>query len=205
MAASETVGALAGALAKAQGEMRGASRDSKNPHLNNRYADLASVVDASRAPLAKNGLCVSQCFETREGAFGVATYLMHESGEWRDSFFPLPATEQKGINPLQAMGSAATYGRRYSWAAIVGIAPDDDDDGHAAGAPAGNGRPPQAARPAAAPAPEAPAAATESEAPASPGDTPSCSRCGAVVSPGRTAYCVNKNEPVTCAPPGCRK
>jgi hypothetical protein len=121
---SETIGNLALALAKAQGEMGSASKDANNPHFKSRYADLASIMDACRAPLAKHGLAVSQlpCREN-DGSVGLTTILLHESGEFiGSSITARPAQESP-----QVLGSLLTYLRRYSLAAICGVVQDDDD------------------------------------------------------------------------------
>ncbi len=57
---SESIAELAKALAKAQGEMKGALRDSQNPYFKSTYADLASVWDAIKEPFTKNGLSFVQ-------------------------------------------------------------------------------------------------------------------------------------------------
>ena len=117
---SESIAALSAALSKAQGEMRGAVKDSANPFFKSRYADLASVIEAAREPLAKNGLAVIQLINE---AGGVETVLTHSSGEWISSTIQLtPKT-----NSPQDAGSCITYARRYSYAAIVGLAQVDDD------------------------------------------------------------------------------
>ena len=117
---SESIAALSAALSKAQGEMRGAVKDSANPFFKSRYADLASVIEAAREPLAKNGLAVIQLINETGG---VETVLTHSSGEWISSTIQLtPKT-----NSPQDMGSIISYGRRYSYAAIVGLAQVDDD------------------------------------------------------------------------------
>lgn len=128
---SDTIGELAKALAQAQGEMTPASKDATNPHFKNRYADLASVWDACRAPLSKHGLAVSQLTARREdGSVLLTTLLMHSSGEFIGSYLSArPAQE----NP-QVIGSILTYLRRYALASIVGVVADDDD-GEAATVP----------------------------------------------------------------------
>ena len=128
---SEQIGELAAALAAAQGEMTAASKDATNPHFKSRYATLASVWDAIRGPLSQHGLSVSQVLESAENGVGVAvrTMLLHSSGQWIASRYVMPITDK--LTP-QAMGSAITYARRYALSAIVGIAPDDDDDGNGA-------------------------------------------------------------------------
>ena len=132
MTRSESIGNLAAALAKAQGAMHGAAKDSKNPHFNSRYADLASIVDAAREPLARNEIAVLQIPSRPEAGFvGMTTLLMHSSGEWIQSDDLIVQAKDPGP---QAVGSCLTYLRRYQLAALVGIAPEDDD------AEAGEGR-----------------------------------------------------------------
>lgn len=126
---SATVGALAKALAAAQLSMRDAKKDSVNPHFKNTYATLASVRAAITKPLADHGMAVVQSFEPHgEAGICIITTLMHESGEWVQSRLFVPVTKKDA----QGFGSAISYGRRYSLAAIAGIAADDDDDGNAA-------------------------------------------------------------------------
>jgi hypothetical protein len=120
---SPSLGALAGALAKAQGEIKGAAKDSENPFFKSRYADLASVWDACRKPLADNKLAVIQLPKADNDGVTVTTILAHESGEWISEALTLPLKDQTP----QAVGSALTYARRYGLSAVVGIAPEDDD------------------------------------------------------------------------------
>ena len=124
---SETTADLSASLAKAQAQMKAAAFNKVNPHFKNKYADLASVLDAIRKPLADNGLSVTQTTEIREGGFVLVTTLRHASGQWIGSEYPLPM----GAKP-QELGSALTYARRYSLSAIACIAADDDDDAEAA-------------------------------------------------------------------------
>ena len=124
---------LATALAKAQSEIVGARKTSKNPYFKSDYADLFEVLEATRPILSKHGLSIVQ---TNGGVevigttafLHVGTMLMHTSGQWIRSFIPLPI--ETPIN-CHKLGSAMTYGRRYGLAAIVGIA-QMDDDGNAA-------------------------------------------------------------------------
>jgi hypothetical protein len=128
---SESIKELAGALAKAQGALEGAIKDSENPHFRSRYADLASVVAALKAAFPVNGLSYVQTVVTSDAAVGVETMLMHASGEWicGDPFFvPVNKADAQGF------GSALTYCRRYSLATMGGVAPEDDDGNAAASA-----------------------------------------------------------------------
>jgi len=125
--------ALARALAKAQAVMEGASKDKTNPAFKSRYADLASVWDACREPLTSNGLAVVQLVTSADKtSVTVETRLLHEGGESLSSTLTLPVEKATA----QGVGSAITYARRYGLSAMVGVAPDDDDDGHEASKPA---------------------------------------------------------------------
>jgi hypothetical protein len=120
---SEQINELAAALAKAQGEIEGASKSSANPHFKSKYADLAACWDACRAPLSKNGLAVVQMPSHEEGVATVTTLLTHSSGQWMRS----EVSVKPGKPDAQGLGSAITYLRRYALMAVVGIAPEDDD------------------------------------------------------------------------------
>ena len=128
---SESVAGLAAALAKAQGQMKGAVKDSANPFFKSKYADLASVVEAIRAAFSANGLSYIQTVEPSEkDEVRVETTLLHSSGEWIScGVLSLPVSKVDA----QGYGSALTYARRYSLSAAVGVAPEDDD-GNAASA-----------------------------------------------------------------------
>lgn len=120
---SEQIDQLAAALAKAQANITGALKDSKNPFFKSSYADLASCWDACRKQLTDNGMSVIQTTEVIDGILGVRTVLAHSSGQWISGFLPVKA---KDDGP-QAQGSGITYARRYALAAIVGLAQIDDD------------------------------------------------------------------------------
>ena len=122
---SESIGALAEALAKAQGAMKGAVKDSSNPFFKSKYADLASVVEAIRVAFSNNGLSYIQTVQPSDkDEVRVETTLLHSSGEWiACGFLSLPVSKADA----QGYGSALTYARRYSLSAAVGVAPEDDD------------------------------------------------------------------------------
>ena len=124
---------LATALAKAQSEIVGARKTSKNPFFKSDYADLFEVLEATRPILSKHGLSIVQINNGVEilgstAFLHVGTMLMHTSGQWIKSFIPLPIESPVNCHKL---GSAMTYGRRYGLSAMVGIA-QMDDDGNAA-------------------------------------------------------------------------
>jgi hypothetical protein len=123
MQTSEQINELAAALAKAQGVMGGALKDSANPFFKSKYADLESVWQACRKALSENGLAVIQTVTTNEQATIVTTMLAHSSGQWVRDSLPLPP---KDMTP-QGIGSCISYARRYALAAAVGVYQTDDD------------------------------------------------------------------------------
>lgn len=128
MKTSDTINEIAAALAKAQGEMKNAIASESNPFFKSKYADLAIVRDAVTPALTKNGIAVTQLTDIDGGFLVVCTRLIHSSGQWLESRYPII----NDTNKPQAMGSAMTYARRYSLSAICGISSEKDDDGNAA-------------------------------------------------------------------------
>ena len=122
---SESIKELATSLAKAQGSIKGAIKDSSNPFFKSKYADLASVVEAIRSAFAANGLSYIQTVEPSQAdEVRVETMILHTSGEWIScGVLALPVSKVDA----QGYGSALTYARRYSLSAAVGVAPEDDD------------------------------------------------------------------------------
>lgn len=114
------------ALAKAQAEMKNAPLNCVNPHFKSKYADLASIRDAVIPTLAKHGLSVTQTTHYEDGNLVLHTTLWGPDGHSIESAYPLP------VDKPQVMGSAITYARRYTLAALVGIAAEEDDDANAA-------------------------------------------------------------------------
>jgi hypothetical protein len=126
---SEQIAELATALAKAQAAVSPAVKDKTNPAFRSRYADLSSVWEACREALTSNGLSVVQMpINHAEGYAALRTMLLHTSGQW------LATTVSARLikDDAQGLGSALTYLRRYSLAAMVGVVADEDDDGNAA-------------------------------------------------------------------------
>jgi hypothetical protein len=177
---SETIGKLAEALAKAQGQMKPATKNSDNPYFKTKYADLASVWEAVRCPLSSNGLSVVQTTEQPADRPGIVvkTTLLHSSGEWISGELALKPVKDEP----QAIGAAITYGRRFGLAAITGMcSEDEDDDGNTA-----SGHPVQKAVPATAVA--SPLASARVEMPRNgieDSEEPvHCSKCDAIITDG---------------------
>lgn len=130
MQMSENINELATALAKAQGEMKNAGKTSDNPFFKSKYADLAEILNAVREPLSKYGLSISQLYDgmgVPDKTITVTTLLMHSSGQYIGNTANYPVAKAD----IQGVGSAITYARRYSLAAILGLS-QEDDDGNAA-------------------------------------------------------------------------
>lgn len=124
MRQSETIDALATALAKAQGTIKSAMKDSVNPHFKSKYADLASVREACAEALSKNEIAVIQAHDMDDaGNFYLATRLVHKTGQWVEARYPIKPVKE---DP-QGFASATTYARRISLASMVGVVADDDD------------------------------------------------------------------------------
>lgn len=128
MQRSEQINELAAALAKAQGAMKAAELDRANPFFKSKYATLASIWTAARGPLSANGLSVAQVPDWTPEGLQLTTMLMHASGQYISNTYP--------INPVkddpQGIGSALSYARRYTLAAMIGATSDEDDDGNEA-------------------------------------------------------------------------
>ena len=134
---SETIGAIAAALAKAQIELINPEKSltatirSPLPHEGNRtfrYASLANGLELVRKSLGQHEIATVQTtsLDDATGLIRLTTTLAHSSGEWVSSDWPVcPVSET--TNP-QRMGAALTYARRYALFTLVGIAGEDDLD-----------------------------------------------------------------------------
>lgn len=119
------------ALAAAQAEFKPVVKNLVNPAFKSKYADLQSILDATRPVLNSHGLFLYQRVTSSAEGVSVETCVGHTSGETISSgslFIPLVGVK----NPAQALGSAETYARRYSLSAFLGVSADDDDDGNGA-------------------------------------------------------------------------
>ena len=141
MQMSNSIAAIAAALAAAQGAIEAASKGAVNPYFKSKYADLNALREVIREPLAANGLSVVQfARSTQNGELvEVETMLAHSSGEFLRDTLALPVGRKydKQGTPLpvdvQSIGSAITYARRYALSAILSLAADDDDGNAAVG------------------------------------------------------------------------
>ena len=126
---SESTDKLFAAFSAFQGEVKNPGASADNPFFKSRYTPLDDILDLARPILAKHGLSVAQEPCSTDGAVGVATVITHQSGQYMQSE---PYYLKLAKDDPQGGGSAITYARRYSLAAMLGIATDPDDDGNAA-------------------------------------------------------------------------
>jgi hypothetical protein len=126
---SESINEIAAALAKAQGGMKSAVKDSLNPHFKSKYADMSSVKDAIGDTLVKVGIAVIQAHDILEnGTLVLRTRLIHTSGQWLESTYPVRPVK----DDPQGLSAATTYARRVTLSSILSIVSDVDDDGETA-------------------------------------------------------------------------
>jgi len=147
---SPEIGELAKAMIAIQKDLKPVKKNAKGQYT---YADIGAISESCRDALHDNGFAVIQtgAADCSEGG-ALVTSLLHESGQWIRGAFPLVFDK----NTSQAQGSAITYLRRYSLAALLGILTEDDDGhrasesnasthastpaaGHPSGAPSGGG------------------------------------------------------------------
>lgn len=136
MRQSESIAKLAAALVKAHAEVQNATKDAKNPFYKSSYASLNAVLDTCKPILAKHGLAVVQLPGIDGTNCTLENVIVHESGEWMAGLAGAPLVPKKtkeGYEPAdaQSVGSAISYLRRYSLAALMSIT-QEDDDGNAA-------------------------------------------------------------------------
>jgi ERF superfamily len=134
---SETIGAIAGALAKAQADITNPEKSltatirspfPREADRSFRYASLANGLDLVRKSLGRHEIATVQTtsIDDAAGLIRLTTTLAHSSGEWVSSDWPVcPVSETAAPH---RMGAALTYARRYALFTLVGIAGEDDLD-----------------------------------------------------------------------------
>lgn len=139
MKTSESINELATALAAAQAEMpevkklkqgtvRGTNKAGASYNYSYAYADIADVLKTALPVLSKHGLSIVQPTVFADDIVIVRTRLMHSSGQWLESDYPVCSL----TGDHQKMGAALTYARRYALSSFIGVAADEDKDGEAA-------------------------------------------------------------------------
>src|ERR1700730_212165 len=133
---SESVAAIATALAKAQTELSNPEKAMVGTVYNNRsdspqtfrYASLSSGLDIIRKTLGGAQIAITQTtgIDRASGMVNLNTVLLHTSGEWISSDWPVCQLSE--TSAPRRMGAALTYARRYALFTMVGIAGEDDLD-----------------------------------------------------------------------------
>jgi ERF superfamily len=133
---SESVAAIATALAKAQTELSNPEKAMVGTVHNNRsespqsfrYASLSSGLDIVRKALGGHQIAIAQTtdIDRASGTVNLTTLLLHTSGEWISSDWPVCQLSE--TSAPRRMGAALTYARRYALFTMVGIAGEDDLD-----------------------------------------------------------------------------
>ena len=132
---SESIGAIAAALAKAQAELANPEKSltatirlpvPREGERTFRYAPLSSGLDIVRKALGRHEIATVQAttIDNEAGLIRLTTTLAHSSGEWISSDWPICAISETA-SPHR-MGAALTYARRYALFTLVGIAGEDD-------------------------------------------------------------------------------
>ena len=133
---SVETGKLADALAKAQKAMEplqknktatisGKSKSGKDFNYSYAYADLPTVIDNLRDALADNGLSYIQRTRIDNNRLMLETRLLHTSGQWISSDWPLSVPDKEDPKQTAAL---LTYGRRYSLTSLCGVSAEETDD-----------------------------------------------------------------------------
>lgn len=121
---SNSIMALTASIIKVQGAISSVHKNAKNAHFKSSYATLENVIDTARPALQEAEIAFVQApGAVVDGSVEITTMLVHSSGEWMRSTLHVPL----GKRDPQGVGSAITYGCRYSLMAMLGLPPTDDD------------------------------------------------------------------------------
>jgi len=119
------------ALLKAQKEITPPNKSGTNPMYKNKYATIDDILNAVREPLTENGIVMTCSVERDEHGIYALARLIHSSGEYIESKFPMLLEKQTN----QGIASARTYAFRYVVCNILSLPSDEDDDGNLASFP----------------------------------------------------------------------
>lgn len=127
---STEIGKLADALAKAQSKLDQPQKNKKatiqmkaGGQYSYKYADLPAVIDSLKGALSENGLSYTQPTRIEGDRLILETRLMHSSGQWVASEWPL-----KVSGDPKETAAMLTYGRRYTLTSLCGISAEETDD-----------------------------------------------------------------------------
>jgi len=132
---SEKIEEIAAALAKAQAKFPDIPKDKEvtvkmksGGQYSYKYAELSSIIKATRGPLSENGISFIQTIG-KDGEQAVCvTRLQHSSGQWYETSYPVIYAE----DDMQGVAGGFTFARRYGFTALIGAASEEDTDGNGA-------------------------------------------------------------------------
>lgn len=128
MKKSDSIVEISKALSEFRKEVKQPMKDANNPFFKSKYVPLENVIEAIDETAPNQGLSFTQwALNNSEGTVGVATMLLHTSGEFIE-YDPVFMKAEK--QTPQGAGSVITYLKRYTLSAIFGITSDQDDDGN---------------------------------------------------------------------------
>lgn len=128
MKKSESIVEISKALSEFRKEVKQPMKDANNPFFKSKYVPLENVIEAIDETAPNQGLSFTQwALNNSDGTVGVATMLLHTSGEFIE-YDPVFMKAEK--QTPQGAGSVITYLKRYTLSAIFGITSDQDDDGN---------------------------------------------------------------------------
>lgn len=93
------------------------------------FAPFEKIVAVIGPILTRHGLSFTHDGEVNENNVTTICTLRHVAGAKRTATFTAPTDQSGGKNPLQAVGSARSYGRRYTLIDVLGLTTEEDDDG----------------------------------------------------------------------------
>lgn len=131
---SESMSKIAPALLEVQRKLEAIPKDEKRNNFGKRYTNLGTILRVAKEALNGNDMVILQGGDgsTLNGHLNIETTILHTSGEYISGTFSVPYGD---MTPQKA-GSAITYARRYSAAALLGMVSEEDDDGEASSVPA---------------------------------------------------------------------
>ena len=120
------------AFAEMQAELKPAPKKGRG-HNQKAYARYEDIDSVAKPALARHGLSISHTIHQDDTKVRIRAVLRHRGGHEESTEIVLPLDNSGSKNAVQAHGSTTQYGRRYTYAALIGMSTEDDDDAQAAG------------------------------------------------------------------------
>lgn len=131
MVQSESIKELSGKLLKIQAEIPALAKDkiAKTGKFSYKYLNIDTILDVIKPVLQKYNVLVFQYVETEEDRLKLHTEVVDTDTEQfiNVSMEIVPQTNDR-TSPMQALGSAITYAKRYQLSALLLINTDEDTD-----------------------------------------------------------------------------